>query len=205
MNCSEAQELFGIYFDLHPDDSRRVRADVHIRSCEACAEEFRLWEESRDLIRFVQEDKTAVPEPARISGSVMDRIYRDESWRIPVSEKMYAIPYKLRRNLIAVIAFCLALFAVSFVYTLLGHPGAAKMAEHSPHIGSVISPINISAEDKTAAPDLGPTAVASVGNTMFAPVKLGTINKSPDYWLVLSLVGLTSALLIMNWLSRTRT
>jgi hypothetical protein len=35
-------------------------------------------------------------------------------------------------------------------------------------------------------------------------IRMGPIRSYPDYMVVLSLLGLTATLLIMNWLSRTR-
>lgn len=51
MDCSRAEELLGIYFDLPEGDERRLLVDQHILECPACAEEFRLWEESCSLIQ----------------------------------------------------------------------------------------------------------------------------------------------------------
>lgn len=105
MKCSEIQELFGVYWDLPNDDLRRTAVDEHIATCAECAEEFQIWEESTILIRTAAIDSELPDYEPMVSGKVMSRIYEDESWRIPVSERMYTISYKLRRNLTAVIAF----------------------------------------------------------------------------------------------------
>lgn len=204
MKCEEIQELFGIYFDLPEDDERRAMLDEHVLTCDSCREEFRIWEESADLIRLAQEE----PEPVfytspPVTDQVMKRIYNSEGWRTPVSDRIYSIPYKLRRNLIGIIAFCLALFMFSFVHTLVN--GRGDTNEVSDHYG-----INQAAK-ATANPaaslnvhSMTRTTLASVGPTIIDPVKIGPIRTIPDYLLSLSLLGLISTLLIMNWLSRTR-
>lgn len=206
MTCTEVQELFGVYFDLPEEDSRRADVDAHIAVCESCREEFIIWEESTDLIRMAKDDTepflyTAPP----ITDSVMKRIYRDESWRLPVTNRIYAIPFKLRRNMTAVIAFFLALFLVSFLYSAMDGPGTIAMGNSSGSYGVVqAAKASANAADSLNVHNMvGPT-LASASPTMIDPVKIGPIKTVPDYFLSLSLLGLISTLLIMNWLSRTR-
>lgn len=204
MKCEEIQELFGIYFDLPEEDERRIMVDRHIEECEACREEFLIWEESADLIRLSQEESEPVfYSSPPVSDQVMQRIYHSEGWRTPVTDRIYSIPYKLRRNLIAVISFCLALFMFSFVHSLIGE-GAIKV-DAGDHYGinqaakAAINPANsLNVHTMTR------TTLASVGPTLIDPVKIGPIRTVPDYFLALSILGLISTLLIMNWLSRTR-
>jgi len=204
MNCSQAEEMFGIYFDLPEEDPRRKEVDLHVRECPACAEEFLLWKESSTLIQSGALLDDMEPVPESVSKQVMERIYQDESWRIPVSERTYAMPYKLRRGLFAAIALCLALFSVSFIYSL-SHPRVeeAAPAEHSALFGFHQS-ASFAPEDTTDANSLSQSAVASSTSLFIEPAKLGPIREAPDYWLVVSLIGLMGTLLTMNWLSRTK-
>jgi hypothetical protein len=48
----------------------------------------------------------------------------------------------------------------------------------------------------------GAVATASIKEPSM--IRMGPIRTYPDYFVVLSLLGLTSTLLIMNWLSRTK-
>lgn len=205
MKCSEIQELFGQYWDIPNDDLRRQAVDKHIEHCEACAEEFQFWKETGDLIREATTD--SVPEePFPISRQVMDRIYEDESWRIPVAERMYAISYKMRRNLTAVISFCLALFMFSFLFSLVyGQQGTSQHAD-DPVFG-LQAPQAITASAKASSMDGHVmTAMASIGQPMIEPLKfhVGPIDSYSHYLLVLSILGMTCTMLIMNWLSRTK-
>jgi hypothetical protein len=136
----------------------------------------------------------------------MDRIYEDESWRIPVAERMYAISYKMRRNLTAAIAFCLALFMFSFLFSVVNGQQDASNQADAPVFG-LQAPQAITASAKAGSMDGHVmTAMASIGQPMIEPLKFhtGLFDSYSHYLLVLSIIGMTCTLLIMNWLSRTK-
>jgi len=204
MRCDDIQQLFGIYFDLPDDDLRRKCVDEHILRCRECAEEFEIWLESTSLIRSMHDIPQIPRKSTPIADKVMNRIYEDESWRIPVTDRIYQIPYKLRRNLTAIIALCLAIFMVSFLYNLIS-PSHSTMntQEVSPSgFNQVASAAGVRSGEAVVS-TISNTAVASANGIIVDPIKLSYIH-TPDYWLALSLLGLISALLTMNWLSRTR-
>jgi hypothetical protein len=207
MKCDDIQELFGIYFDLPDDDIRRKCVDEHILRCRVCAEEFEIWLESTNLIRSMHEIPPMQRKSTPITDKVMNRIYEDESWRIPVTDRIYQIPYKLRRNLTAIIALCLAVFVVSFLFNLVYPSHSILSAEEvSPsgfnQVASAAGVISAGGLESTTN-GISQTAVASTTALIVEPIKLSYIH-TPNYWLALSLLGLISALLTMNWLSRTR-
>ncbi|MGG1515124.1 zf-HC2 domain-containing protein [Paenibacillus oryzisoli] len=208
MTCNEIQELFGVYWDLPNDDLRRKAVDAHLLKCPACAEEFQMWEESMVLIRTAADEQELASYEPVISGKVMDRIYEDESWRIPVSERLYNISYRLRRNLTAVIAFCLALFIFSFLFAIVyeGSP-QTTMASADNSIFDLQAPQALKSPDTESmnGHKLG-DAVASLNPSFMEPLRfhVGPIHSYPHYLLVISLLGLTATIIIMNWLSRTK-
>ncbi|QGQ96858.1 zf-HC2 domain-containing protein [Paenibacillus psychroresistens] len=207
MKCDDIQELFGIYFDLPDDDLRRKSVDEHILRCRVCAEEFEIWSESMNLIRSMQDIPRMPRKSTPIADKVMNRIYEDESWRIPVTDRIYQIPYKLRRNLTAIIALCLAVFVVSFLFNLIYPSHITLSAEEASPSGfnTIASAAGITTSSEIVAEKnaFSQTAVASTSALIVEPIKLIYIH-TPNYWLALSLLGLISALLTMNWLSRTR-
>jgi hypothetical protein len=208
MKCDDIQELFGIYFDLPDNDLRRKCVDEHILRCRECAEEFDIWQESTHLIQSVHDIPQMPPKSAPIANKVMNRIYQDESWRIPVTERIYEIPYKLRRNLTAMIALCLAIFMFSFLFNLVYTDRNKNVLADEPapfgfnQVASA-SGVNTANSGDNGTPALSKSAVASTSAIIVEPIKLSSI-RTPDYWLALSLLGLISALLTMNWFSRTR-
>lgn len=204
MNCNDIQELFGIYFDLPNDDPRRTSVDEHIKGCSTCCEEFQMWAESTDLIRMAKDEAvpfviTAPP----VTNRVMNRIYSDESWRTPVTGRIYSIPYRLRRNLTAVIAFCLALFVMSFVYQFTDQDSGGAQASAQYGIKQTAKATDNPA-DSLNVHSMTRATLVSASPTIIDPVKLGPLRTVPDYTLSMSILGLISTLLIMNWFNRTK-
>ncbi|MCZ8512958.1 zf-HC2 domain-containing protein [Paenibacillus filicis] len=208
MKCNDIHECFGIYWDLPEDDPKRQAVDDHIRHCEQCAEEFEIWRESTLLIRSTAEEAEPVYSVSPVSSNVMKRIYEDESWRMPIGARMYHFSYKLRRNLTAIIAFCLALFMFTFLFLVMDHQKGVETASgpESSVFGRLGDPVVVasSQEDSMNVHSM-PTAVASLkGFSKPFTYQVGPIHTMQDYLLFVSLLGLTCTLLIMNWLSRTR-
>jgi hypothetical protein len=208
MKCSDIQELFGVYWDLPNDDLRRAAVDEHIATCAECAEEFQIWEESTILIRTAAIESELPDFEPMVSGKVMNRIYENESWRIPVSERMYAISYKLRRNLTAVIAFCLALFVFSFLFAIVydGTP-QSTIASADNSLFDLQAPQALkSSSTESMNGHKMVDAVASLNPSFMEPLRfhVGPIHSYPHYLLVISILGLIATIIIMNWLSRTK-
>ncbi|TXK81393.1 anti-sigma factor [Paenibacillus sp. N3.4] len=208
MKCSDIQELFGVYWDLPNDDLRRAAVDKHIETCPACAEEFLIWEESTLLIRTAAMDKELPDYEPMVSAKVMNRIYENESWRIPVPERMYAISYTFRRNLTAVIAFCLALFVFSFLFAIVyeGTPqSAVALADNSLFDLEAPQALKATGTESMNGHKMG-DAVASLNPSFMEPLRfhVGPIHSYPHYLLVVSILGLIGTIIIMNWLSRTK-
>ncbi|MCY9664690.1 zf-HC2 domain-containing protein [Paenibacillus alginolyticus] len=208
MKCSEIQELFGVYWDLPNDDLRRAAVDEHILTCAECAEEFQIWEESTILIRTAAIESELPDYEPMVSGKVMNRIYGNESWRIPVSERMYAISYTLRRNLTAVISFCLALFVFSFLFAIVydGTPQSSiATADNSLFDLQAPQALKSSGTESMNGHKMG-DAVASLNPSFMEPLRfhVGPIHSYPHYLLVVSILGLIATIIIMNWLSRTK-
>ncbi|WP_409346622.1 anti-sigma factor family protein [Paenibacillus sp. MBLB4367] len=206
MKCEDIQELFGDYFDLPETDLKRLCVDEHVRRCKVCAEQFEIWEESLLLIQTAARDiPSSSKESYLISNQVMDRIYKDESWRIPIADRIYAIPYRIRRNLTAVLSFCLALFLFSFMYTFAGgdlfRKDEAQSSSYGFHQAAKASEERNTSINVSNIPKF---AMASTSGRVIEPMKLGPIHTYADYLLAISILGLISSLLIMNWLSRTR-
>ena len=198
MNCNEVQKSFGTYWDLPDDDMRRYQIQKHIQSCSICAEEFAIWEESAELIRQA-DDTRSVPLPeGRISGNVMKRIYDAESWRIPVPERMYMISDKLRRNLIFSIAFCLGLFLIGFLFSVTY--GNSTFYE-DPFVFGLHPVASAEADADTMDGFAMSSAVASLTDPTF--LNTATAHSISQSLLAISIIGMVSTLLIMNWISRT--
>jgi len=202
MNCNHIQELIGLYRDLPDNDFRRAAVEEHIRRCATCAEEFKLWEESYRLISQASMDPEEPEIPSRsIAASVMNRIYMDESWRLPVAERAYSLTKAMKYRISAVIGFCLALFISSFIYSLLTEDDKSQEAyAFRPGIVPVISATGDTPTQLAAFSQEIPMASISAPFVL----DIGPVDSYPDYLIVVSIIGIVCSLLIMNWLSRLR-
>lgn len=206
MKCADVQKILEQYMDLLPEDQRRLQVDQHITECKDCADELEFWKES---LAWIEEEEavrnTPMPTPApAMSDSVMSKIYSDESWRVPVTDRIYAIPYKARRNLTAFIAMCLAVFVFSFLYSLVVRESHDPFAVENSKFGFHQA---VSASDNYNGASIHAELMNSkafAGHVLIEPLKLGPIQSFPDYFVVLSFLGITAALLILNWWSRTK-
>lgn len=202
MKCREVQDILPDYWDLPVDDWNRMRVDEHVKHCLSCKEDLAWWRESATMIQSLRlEEDIPLPEPGKVSSSVMDRIYQDEGWRRPVSEKVYEIPRKARVRLMALIACCLAMFGSALIYQIMfpeseeyAVPTAGLMSGNALGAGEIPG---------FSIAGLDGITVASIGD----PVVLGLtgVDSYPDYMFVLSMFGLICSLLLMNWFARTRT
>lgn len=199
MKCESIQELFGDYWDLPADDHMRAQVDDHIRECAECAEQFNFWKESTELIQSMSKFEEPVAYE-RISNNVMDRIYSDESWRIPVHHRSYSFSLRLRRSATAIIAVCMALFICSFLYSVV-YDTPDRNVQVLSNVSGLLPAASAVDDGGLVDPEFYidvPTASIS------DPFVLKMTPTYPHYWVAVSLFGLIFALLIMNWLSRTK-
>jgi hypothetical protein len=199
MNCNDAQDKFGEYWDLSEHDEVRLAIDTHLQECTECAEQFRLWEESEDMIRFLSEEEDTLGPTEHVNRSVMDRIYAEESWLMPVPHKSYHFSKSFRRNLALIIAACMAMFASAFFVFIFDNQGGASQAEVA-ELSGLMDTANASGEGVVTAGFYAEVPVASISD----PFVLKVMPAFPQYYVALSLLGIIMTLLILNWLSRTR-
>ncbi|XEC92733.1 anti-sigma factor [Paenibacillus tarimensis] len=201
MNCHEIQDLFGIYWDLPAHDPERMAIDRHLQQCKSCAEEFQIWEKSESLIRDLSDETFEIGPIDHVNRDVMDRIYTEESWFMPVSERNYQFSASFRRNVAAIIACCLAMFVCGFVYLLFGEQ-AGSSATQIVKVSGLLDTVNANEGISVVSSSFyNEVPVASISD----PVVLKVVPTIPQYWVALSMLGIIMTLLILNWLSRTRT
>ncbi|MFD0711172.1 anti-sigma factor family protein [Paenibacillus sp. GCM10027626] len=197
MKCLEVQQSFGVYWDLPEDDAERQAVDEHLQVCAECREEFRLWEESEQLIRCFSEYNDEAGPIDHVNRGVMDRIYEEQSWLMPVASRSYQFTRKFRRNVAAVIAGCMAIFISGLYYFLTGSAEDASVKK----LTGLLETANATSDVPMFTNDFyADVPVASISD----PIVLNVVPTVPQYWIALSLLGIVMTLLILNWLSRTR-
>lgn len=200
MKCAEVQDKFALYWDMPEDDPDRIEMEAHLLDCQECAELFGVWEESELLIREYSEESLPIGPSDHVRRSVMDRIYAEQSWFMPVPSKSYQFSKSFRRNIAILIAACMAMFACAFFVFVFDYREAPTKAEMQAMTG-LIDTVNASGDAKMwTAGFYAEVPVASISD----PFVLQVVPTFPQYYVALSLLGLVMALLILNWLSRTR-
>jgi predicted anti-sigma-YlaC factor YlaD len=212
MKCTDIQDALAGYWDLSDEDERRKKIDTHLASCESCMEEFSIWQESAQLIRDTVGTLERPPQYEPVTKQVMNRIYAGENWRMPVADRMYSISYVLRRNASIAIAFCMTLFVVGLLLSIFQTSPASDTYSAESNAIYGLKPVASATSGAVSGPassvsksmSLSSGAVATASIKEPSMIRMGPIRTYPDYFVVLSLLGLTSTLLIMNWLSRTK-
>lgn len=208
MKCTDIQEMLAEYWDLPMEDERRNAIDAHLESCETCMEEFTIWQESALLIKATVSTLERPPQYEPMASQVMKRIYAGENWRMPVADRIYSISYTMRRNVYIAISFCMSLFLVGLLLAIFQtSPGTDSYSAQSNAIYG-LKPVALatggsSGTDPAKSKQMA-VSVATASIKEPTMIRMGPIRTYPDYFVVLSLLGLTSTLLIMNWLSRTK-
>ncbi len=200
MKCKDVQELLGQYWDLPEHDLRRTAVSEHIRKCQSCAHEYKIWEESSQLIIHAGKETSDLPSHFSVAPAVMSRIYADEQWRVPVAERIYSLTRRTRSWLSAGIAACLMIFIASFLFAVLDQPEEQSAYAFRPGVVPVMTLEETGSYDPVILEHDAPTASVS------APfmLELSTDQFHPNFLIVLSILGIIFSLFIMNWLSRLR-
>ncbi|WP_308639155.1 anti-sigma factor family protein [Paenibacillus silvisoli] len=199
MKCVEVQQSFGVYWDLPEDDRERKSVNEHLLTCESCREEFRIWEESEQLIKFFSDPSNDIGPIDHMNTGVMDRIYAEQSWYMPIPERSYRFTKTFRRNVTAIIACCMAMFVCGLFYVLkgMGDSSSVEVAK----LTGLLETANAASDSTVISADFyADVPVASISD----PIVLNIVPTVPQYYVALSLLGIIITLLILNWFSRTR-
>ncbi|REK77238.1 anti-sigma factor family protein [Paenibacillus paeoniae] len=200
MKCEDVQLRFPDYWDMSEDDQERIELEAHLLDCEQCSAQYGFWDESENLVRLCAEETVETDPSEHVNRAVMERIYLDESWYLPVPSKSYHFSKSFRRNTALLIAGCMAMFACAFFVFVFDYREAPTGAEVQKMTG-LIEAANASTDNAfLTAGFYAEVPVASISD----PIVLKVVPTFPQYYVALSLLGLVMALLILNWLSRTR-
>jgi anti-sigma factor RsiW len=199
MKCEQISEWIGEYRDMPGDSPERLAVDLHVAECADCAEEFRLWEESAELIRGLSESDNSedyVRVPDGVSRQVMTRIYSEQSWYMPAVRRTYAFTFGFRRKVAFTLAALFAVFGCAFLYTAWN-----RISGGEGNTSGVMETANALA----TGGDFGhPVTVDVPVASLSDPIVLHVTPLMPEYWVALSMLGMIMTLLILNWFSRVR-
>jgi len=198
MKCEEASEWISVYRELPESSQERLAVDEHIAQCPECAEQFRWWDESADLISQLPiMDETGISDwqSDSLSRDVMNRIYTEQSWYMPAVRKTYAFTQGFRMKIALLLSGLFAVFGCAFLYTAWN-----RLSGGDNHAVGVMETANAFAVGDGAVAQTVVVPVASLSD----PIVLHVSPTMPEYWVALSLLGMIMMLLILNWFSRVR-
>ncbi|MFU1797132.1 anti-sigma factor family protein [Paenibacillus azoreducens] len=197
MTCDEAQEIFGLISDLKETDSRWSELEEHIAECSDCAAEFDLWMDSRSYVLDLQVEASE-EKAEEINRNVMDRIYRESPWLIPDQSKPFEVPASTRRHFSLWIAGSVMIFLSSVLYfVVMGKSSPKETAEAA--TGILPTGIAGSADMSHFSYDIPVT-----NSGIIEPFVVGMGPSHPQYWMILSVLGVAMALISLRRLSHMR-
>ncbi|MGN7455781.1 anti-sigma factor family protein [Paenibacillus pasadenensis] len=195
MKCEEVQDALALYWDLPEGDPVKQSVDLHLKHCIACRQEYELWAESERLIQELSfaEDFEMAERAEEVNRTVMDRIYAEDhmDWTL---RRRFTLNRTFGPRLSAAVAACLAMFCTSLLYVLLGRGGQTDETK------GIMETANASSSPVFKASISGDIPVATVSD----PLLLSLVPRAPQYWIILSMLGLVMTMLMMGWLSRIR-
>ncbi|WP_411342905.1 anti-sigma factor family protein [Paenibacillus sp. WLX1005] len=206
MNCREAELVFGIYWDLAPDDPRRVALDKHIRECSDCAAEFALWQESREWIQAeaveLEHDPDLTMRAEQVNHNVMERIYAETPWVMQNDIRRGPISRMFRRRLSFWIAGLIAVFLCSFVLLTLDMSGSFNKEAAQERVNGIV-PTGVATSDATTVMHSS-LHFSGSERGLIDPLVIPMDPSHPQYWMILSVVGMLLALVSLRLLARPR-
>jgi hypothetical protein len=199
MTCDEAQELMETVWDLPDNDLRRQRLIAHVQTCSSCAAEYEMWVESQNMVHVLEHE---IPDmdAEQINRNVMDRIYRDFPWLVEETSKSRAVSRVFRKRLTFMIAGFLALFVCSFVY----FAATGNQPEPVPEAvttGIIPTGVADTAQTLNSQDDYN---IPKTNSGIIDPFVVDMNPTQPEYWMILSLLGIGFAMFFLKRLNRVR-
>ncbi len=195
MNCREAQDSIPLLWDAPPTDPRRILLERHIVNCPYCSAEWALWQESSELMRETQIEISEERAEA-VNLRVMERIYLESPWLMPGDGKSAGNSTAFRRRLSLWIACFLAVFISSFLYfTMFKTPANTTVAQS----GIVETGVaGLSMDWSSSYPD------SESGGGIIEPLVVSMGPTHPQYWMMLSMLGVGLSVFLLYRLNRYR-
>ncbi|WP_054957111.1 anti-sigma factor family protein [Paenibacillus dakarensis] len=197
MNCEEAQLLMEYVWDLPDNDLRRIRLRQHIQTCGSCAVEYEMWEDSLRAVHSLEYEVTEARAEA-INRNVMDRIYRDFPMLVEENEKGKMVSRIFRKRLTILISGFLALFGSSFLYFALKD----NTKEPQPPVQPTgILPTGV-VDGGTVTAEAQHYNIPGINSGIIDPLVVSMDPSQPEYWMILSILGVGLALFFLMRLNR---
>lgn len=201
MKCNEIEQFKDSYLELGEDDPLRIEIEAHLFDCEHCSSLLELDFSSISFpeLSFVESDIKHM-NIDYINKNVMDRIYAEEPWYMPILTKNYHFSRNFRRNIAIIIACCLAMFSIAlfvFIFDYKKEPSGI-ITENVSGVVEIANAENVNLVGLSIYK--GQIPVTSISD----PIVMQVVPTFPQYYVALSLLGLVMIVLVVHWFARTR-
>ncbi|URN94111.1 MAG: zf-HC2 domain-containing protein [Candidatus Pristimantibacillus lignocellulolyticus] len=201
MKCNEIEQFINSYMELDENDPLRIEIEAHLFDCEHCSS---LLELDYSTISFSEYpfDDTDIKGTNidYINKHVMDRIYAEEAWYLPIATKSYQFSRNFRRNIAMIIASCLAMFSIALFVFIFDYKEDTK-STIAANVSGVVDIANANSINLVSSNIYkGQIPVASISD----PIVMQVVPTFPQYYVALSLLGIIMTILLLNWFTRTR-
>jgi len=200
MNCKQVDELLHTYWQLEEENPLRIELEAHMFECQHCAAKLDL---DADSFPAFELDELVIPEndmtSNSISSNVMQRIYDEETWFMPIATKRYQFSPSFRRNVFIIIASCLAMFSLALFIFVYDYYETSTQVSHK-SISGIVDVANAAVTTTHTSIYSSSIPVASISE----PIVLQVVPTFPQYYVALSFIGILLTLLTMSWFTRTR-
>ncbi|SET52096.1 anti-sigma factor [Paenibacillus sp. NFR01] len=195
MNCREAQDAIPLLWDAPPTDPKRMELERHLAECVSCAAEWAFWQESSELI---QEIKVEVSEERAeaVNKKVMERIYLESPWLMPGDGKTAGNAAVFRRRISLWIACFLAIFISSLLYFTMFRSPAEPPVAQSGIVDTGVAGHTL--EWSSTYPGMDSES------GIIEPFVLSIGPTHPQYWMMLSMLGVLLSAFLLFRLNRYR-
>ncbi|MGG0822879.1 zf-HC2 domain-containing protein [Paenibacillus turicensis] len=192
MNCDETRELFGLISDLPPDHPERVAFNWHIMSCESCAAEYAIWQESLEIIQDYAHEVTYEQGEA-INRSVMARIFAERDSLADALETGTPTTRGFRSRLAMWAAGCFIVFICSSLFFVFSN-STGQSDKITSQTGILPAAVATTGVDSTGAISVN---LSNVSRGIVAPFVAQIGPTYPQYWMILSIAGM--GLVLFSW------
>jgi hypothetical protein len=191
MNCREAEELFGLLPDLSEDDRRRQMLEWHVLGCEACAAEYRFWQETLNAVHDLPIE-ISDEQAESVNRKVMNRIYAESPWLAP-DVRDPSFHKRINRRVSIWAASFLIVFLCSTLLFVIGGR-MEKDTQYEAFTGVIPTAVAATDSEKTTNFSFSlPNEVHGIVDPFV--VQIGPTY--PQYWMFLSMGGMVLA--IVSW------
>jgi len=202
MKCADVREHYKLFWQMNEDDPIRIEVEAHLLECEFCATELCIdLDEIEYLHESIQDPVITSYDIDYVNRQVMDRIYAEEAWYIPVASKRYHFSKKFRRNIALIVASCMAMCTLAvFLFIIDYTKENSQIANNT--VSGLIDITNAATLDGAVhtAKYMTEIPVASISE----PIVMQVVPLFPQYYVVFSILGFVLTLLLMNWFTRAR-